>query len=252
MSEQNAEANKPIGIEDPLRPKDEMKKTQPMAIEIDNRGLVSAKNNSELMRYCGAMIDSKMVPDRFKTPGELFGAIMFTRSLNLPDVAIRQVANIKGSPALFGDLPLSLVQVSGELKKFKEQWFDETYKVINFENKNLDARVFGAVCFMARGDGEVQSFSFTMYDATDSGLYPDKNLDKPWMKYTKLMLRYKARSIALKSLFADKINGVAIAEYDFDEIPEYKIKTVGGESANKANEAFKDDDQLGNNNEEQQ
>ena len=36
------------------------------------------------------------------------------------------------------------------------------------------------------------------------------------------MLRYKARAIALKSLFADSLNGVSIAEYDFDTSPVFE------------------------------
>lgn len=198
------------------------KATDVKSIGIDDRGLVVAKDNSELLRYCGAVITSGMVPDRFDNPLKLFGALMFVRALGLPDISIRQVANIKGTPSLFGDLPLALVQKSKELTKFKEQWFDEHYNVISFENKNLLIAPYGAVCFIQRGQDEMQSFSFTMDDAKQAGLYPAKrrdgtlNTDSPWEKYTSQMLRYKARSLALKSKFADCISGASIAESDFD------------------------------------
>lgn len=185
-------------------------------IELDDKGRVLAKNNSELLRYAGALVASEMVPKWFDKPGKLFGALVFVRSLGLPDMAIRQVASIHGVPSLFGDLPLALVQMSKELTFFKEQWFDKDYKIICFEEKNLNSEVYGAVCFLKRGDGEQQSFAFTMDDAKQAKLYPDSNASKPWMKYTKLMLRYRARSIGLKSLFADKLNGAAIMEYDFN------------------------------------
>lgn len=185
-------------------------------IELDSKGRVLAKNNSELLRYAGALVASEMVPKWFDKPGKLFGALVFVRSLGLPDMAIRQVASIHGVPSLFGDLPLALCQMSTQLTHFKEQWFDKDYKIICFENKNLTADVYGAVCFIRRGDGDIQSFAFTIDDASQAGLYPDKNPSKPWMKYTKLMLRYRARSIGLKSLFADKLNGAAIMEYDFN------------------------------------
>lgn len=203
-----------------------------LMIPIDARGKVMARNQSELMRYCGAMVQGGGVPDRFNTPQKLFAALMFVRDLRLPDTAIRQVAVVHGVMCAFGDLPLGMAQNTGKLKKLKEQWFDAAYKIISFEEKNLNAEVFGAVCFAAREDGEVQSFSFTLDDAKKAGLYPamkwDKQLkkkvespDSPWMKYTKIMLRYRARSIMLKSLFPDAITGVGIAEYDFDEAPEF-------------------------------
>lgn len=203
-----------------------------LMIPIDARGKVMARNQSELMRYCGAMVQGGGVPERFNTPQKLFAALMFVRDLRLPDTAIRQVAVVHGVMCAFGDLPLGMAQNTGKLKKLKEQWFDSAYKVICFEEKNLNAEVFGAVCFAAREDGEVQSFSFTLDDAKKAGLYPamkwDKQLkkkvespDSPWMKYTKVMLRYRARSLMLKSLFPDAITGVGIAEYDFDEAPEF-------------------------------
>lgn len=185
-------------------------------IELDSKGRVLAKNNSELLRYAHALVASEMVPKWFDKPGKLFGALVFVRSLGLPDMAIRQVASIHGVPSLFGDLPLALCQMSKELTHFKEQWFDKDYQIICFENKNLNAEVYGSVCFIRRSDGDIQSFSFTIDDANKAGLYPEKNSMKPWAKYTKLMLRYRARSIALKSLFADKLNGAAIMEYDFN------------------------------------
>lgn len=208
-----------------------------MAIPIDKDGRIAVRDNAEMMRYCAALIHGEGVPARFDTPTKLFAALMYVRELRLPDTAIRQVAEIHGVIACFGDLPLALVQRTNELAYFREAWFDKQYQEIKFENKNLDAEVWGAVCFASRCgkqrteilkdsgvQPEIQSFSFTMKDAEQAGLYPAKKKDgsaspqSPWMKYTRMMLRYKARSIAMKSLFADSINGLAIAEYDFDQI----------------------------------
>lgn len=228
--------------------KPEKKAQEIQAIAIDENGLVKAKNNSELIRYCKAVITSEMVPERFNTPEKLFGALMFSRSLNLPDIAIRQVAVIEGTPSLFGDLPLALIQKDGQLKNFKEVWFDKEYKEIRFENKNLDAEVFGAVCFASRGEGEIQSFSYTMKDAEKAGQYPAKKRDgsinnfSPWMKHTKMMLRYKARAIMAKSLFADKINGVSISEYDFDQTLD-SVKDVTPKGQSNLKNTFEDEGQ---------
>ncbi len=205
-------------------PRQQLKELAP--ILLDDRGRVIAKNNSELLRYCGAMVMAGAVPKWFDTPQKLFGALMFARSLNLPDAAIRNIANIHGVMSIFGDLPLSLVQSSGLLSGFKEQWFDKDYEVICFENKNLTAEAFGAVSFMSRNEEEIQSFSFTIDDARKAGLYPASKAGMPWDKYTKIMMRYKARAIGLKSLFADKINGVSILEYDLDTNDPTEAKDV--------------------------
>lgn len=214
------QAPETVQAEEKKEEKQIVQKFQPIA--LDDRGRVLAKNNSELLRYCGALIGSEMVPKWFDNPPKLFGALMFVRSLGLPDISIRQVASIHGVPSLFGDLPLALCQMSGDLNDFEERWFDKDYNFICFENKNLHADAYGAVCFISRKDGLKQSFSFTMEDAIKADLYPAKKKDgsrnpnAPWEKYTKLMLRYKARAIGLKSLFADKLNGAAILEHDFN------------------------------------
>jgi len=223
MSETNLDQEQPPAPDIPP----EQPKREVSVIPIDSTGRVVARNHTELLRYCGALIQGGGVPERFKTPQQLFGAIAYARELRLPDTAIRQIANIEGVMSIFGDLPLSLVQRSGDLTHFKEQWFDDDQNVICFENKNLKSPVYGSVTFISRGKGEIQSFSFTMDDARKAGLYPAKkrngeaNPSSPWEKYTAQMLRYRSRGLALKSVFADAINGVSIAEFDFpDSAPE--------------------------------
>lgn len=217
---------KPDPIQDQSQKNEETRRPETNLIPIDSDGRVMARNNSELLRYCGALVAGDGVPKRFDSPQKLFAALMFVRDLKLPDTSIRQVANIHGTMAAFGDLPLALVQRTKELSFFQEQWFDEKYEVINFEKRNLHLEPWGAVCFASRGpENNIQSFSFTLADAKKAGLFP-ANVLTPWHKYTRLMLRYKARSIALKSLFADSINGLAIAEYDFDMHEPDGIKDV--------------------------
>ena len=193
-------------------------------IAVNEKGKLVTSTHTELLRYCAALIKGGGVPKRFETPEQVFSALMLVRELGLPDSAIRQVANIHGTPTVFGDLPLALVQKSTELSTFKEVWFDKDYNEIKFSNKNLNAEVYGAVCFIARNNGEVQEFAWTLDDAKKAGMLPSSG-SSPWAKYTKLMLRYKARSVALKSLFADKIQGIGILEYDFD-LTEADVKDV--------------------------
>lgn len=217
------------------------------AIPIGPDGKVVARDNAELLRLCHALVIGEGVPKRFDNPTKLFAAIQFVRDLKLPDTAIRQVAPIEGVMSIFGDLPLALVQSKKELTYFQEKWFDKEYNIICFENKNLTDKIWGSVCLIERSGKGVQSFSFTLDEATQMGKYPaekwewvdNKKTGKkipdpkaPWMTATKMMLRYRARAIALKSLFADSINGVSIAEYDFDEIEPARDVTTKPASLN--------------------
>lgn len=248
MSEEAQQQTELEGLATPnVPPSDEPKtpklRAESRAISINKKGLVAAKDNAELLRYCGALIQGESIPKQFNTPQKLFGALMFVRSLGLPDTSIRNVAMIHGTPTIHTDLPLSLVQMSGQLECFKEIWFDRDYNEIKFENKNLHTEPWGAVCFARRkGETEIQSFSSTLDDAKQAGVYPN-NSASPWTKYTRLMLRYKARSICLKSLFADKLNGVAIAEYDFDQT-EHTLKDVSPapSAAEQLNKTFMGDE----------
>jgi hypothetical protein len=225
-----------------------------VAIPVDEHGRIAVSDNVQLLRYCKALVEGQGVPERFNNPTKLFAALMYVRDLRLPDTAIRQVANVHGTMCIFGDLPLALAERTEELNHFEELWFDDNYNIICFENKNLHVPVWGAVCLIRRkGHGDkVLSFSFTMKDAEDKGLYPPMkwgkekgskvpNPDAPWAKWTSLMLRYKARSIALKSVFADAISGASIAEYDFDELPEMKDVTPSSELIEKEIEEVKSD-----------
>lgn len=215
----------------------EVKKNKTLPIVVNERGLIEAKDNAELYRYCMALMSGGSAPKHLSTVPQVMSAILTVRQLGMPDFAIRQVANIHGTQSIFGDLPLALAQKTKELTHFREEWFDKDYQKICFENKNLGAEVVGAVCFIARGKMDPLSFSFTLQDAEKANLYP-AGQHSPWTKYTRIMLRYKARSIALKSLFADAISGLAIAEYDLDRLPSHEPRDVTETGAEKAKKIF--------------
>ena len=192
-------------------------------IAVNEKGRLVTSTHTELLRYCSALIKGGGVNKRFQTAEEVFSALMFVREKGLPDSAINQVALVQGSVTMYGDLPLALVQKSKQLTHFKEVWFDKDYNEITFSNKNLNAEAYGAVCFIARG-GDIQEFAFTLDDAKKANLYP-ANAMSPWSKYTRIMLRYKARTIALKSMFADIISGTSVLEYEYD-LSEHDIRDV--------------------------
>lgn len=205
----------------PEKPQEE-KRTPPAPIEISAQGFIVPKNNQELLKHVATMREGGMVPTRFKTNFEVYAAVCYARSLSLPDVAIRQIAVIHGTPSIFGDLPLSLVQRTGKLKHFREYLIDEEYEEIRVSNKNLKAPFFAAVCEIEREGYPREEFVYTIDDAILAGQIKDikklagEALSKyqltPWYKHVKKMMRYKARILALQSQFADALNGVSIGE----------------------------------------
>ena len=122
-----------------------------------------------------------------------------------------------GTPSAFGDLPLSLAYSKGMVESIREYWTDKDGKETCVANGNITAEVFAAVCIAKRRDDPIpiETF-FTMDEARKADL-----LKNPvWSKYPKRMLRYRARSQALKDKFPDALNGLAIAEYDYNIAPE--------------------------------
>jgi hypothetical protein len=187
----------------------------------NNMGLVP-KNHEEMMKVVRVYHRSGMLPAHLNSPEKILTAMQFGSELGLkPLISLRQIAVVNGTPCVYGDLPLSLVQQSGKLEAFKEEEFDKNYNIICFENKNLGEEVFGVKCFVRRNDSQEKETYFTLIDAKRAGLLTDNtNSNKPWVKYTRYMLKYRARAQALKDIFPDALNGIAIAEYDFNEKPD--------------------------------
>lgn len=194
---------------------------KPSDIEISN-GAIVPKTNKELLVHAGHMLSGKMVPDRFKNALEVYAAICYVRSLGFPDSAIRQCAVIKGTPSIFGDLPLALAQRSGELIQFREYLIDEDYNEMCLKNKNLDAPFLASVCEIQRKGYSLEQFTYTVSDAIAAKQIKDidklkgdeigKYMSSPWYKHVKKMMRFKARILALQSQFADSLNGISIGE----------------------------------------
>lgn len=178
-------------------------------------------------------VKSGILPASYTTPEKVFTGMHFAKELGLkPLTALRQIAVINGTPSLWGDLPLGIVRASGELEYFDEYLVNEKSEKISLENKNISDPIFAAVCEIQRKKDKRKTFIFTMMDKDSAGL----GNSPTWKKYPKLMLKYRARSIALKDVFSDYLNGVAIAEHDFNTIPtEGKVLNVTNDGKNRPN-----------------
>ncbi len=173
-------------------------------------------------------VRSGILPTRYTKPEAVVAAMHIALELGLkPLISLRQIAVIKGTPSLFGDLPLALVQASGMLAHHREYLIDEDGHEICVKNKNLKAKVFGAVCeVMRKGETQITERYFTMEQAKAASLLGSD----AWAKYPQRMLGYRARSAAIKDKFADCLNGLAIAEYDHDVIIDHNTgEIVGGD-----------------------
>lgn len=183
---------------------------KPIAI-VDNQ--VTAKDNSELWRLAVTLMKGEGVPRHLNTPEKVVAAWNLAASLGVsPQPALRNIAFINGSPSLWGDLPKALAQKTGELQFYDEYIIDKDYKRISFENKNLDAEIFAGVAVIQRKGKEKKEFTFTKKQAELAGIW-GKNV---WKTYPEVMIKARARSMALKSEFADALLGVSIGEYDHD------------------------------------
>lgn len=189
-------------------------------IAIGSDGSPVPKNVQEQLIVADGYIRSGMLPKGYETAGQVVTAMTFAAELGIPGiVGLRQIAVINGQPSIWGDLPLALCIKSGQLDYIKEFIIDDDMNPICWANKNLKATPFAAICLVKRkGQDEEHSTHFSVDDAKTAGLWGNSKKD-PWIKYPKIMLKYRARSQALKDKFPDALNGVNIAEYDFDMLP---------------------------------
>ena len=120
-----------------------------------------------------------------------------------PVAALQSIAVINGTPSIFGDGMLALVQSSGLLENYEE------HPVLNAEGKHYGYRVAAK----RRGASTPFEASFTMAEATAAGLTKKFG---PWQDYPMRMVLWRARSWALRAGFADVLRGLHSAEEVLD------------------------------------
>lgn len=173
-------------------------------------GVLVIKTLDEACRHAAMIHKSGLAPNHFDSPEKVLVAMQMAQELGLPPMtALKSMYVVNGTPSLYGDLPLAVVQKSGLLEKINECWFDVNDKLIHPDNKNSDAEVHRAECTVKRFGMDPVTRSFSLKEARTAGL--DKNV---YLKYRKRMLQMRARSWALKDAFSDILNGISIKEYD--------------------------------------
>ena len=217
------------------QPKTEQPKEQSL-IQVDpETQALAPRNHIELVRFIDQMIKAEALPRHLKNREQVLSAWNFAAQMGLPpQPSLRNIAVIEGTPSLFGDLPLALIQKHPDFVFIEEYTINEKYERISLDNKNLGDEVWGGICRLQRkGMKEPQTFAFTKSDAERAGLLRRAKPGMPWHSYPQTMYVRRARAMGGKSLFADAICGANIAE-EFGHAPD--LKDVTPPSRDRADE----------------
>lgn len=154
---------------------------------------------------------------------DLLVAIQLGAELGLtPMSAINNIAVVNGVPTMFGDMVLGLVRASGLLEEIDEGYTGAA-SGLDFDEKRDGNRIkdidlnFRAICSVKRkGANNVVVSEFSIADARKAGLWGKQG---PWSTHPKRMLKYKARSFALRDTFPDVLKGLHTVEEMEAEAP---------------------------------
>lgn len=215
--------SQPQGEEQPPK-----KAAAPAPISLDESRALAPVDSQELRRVIAYVNDGGGFPARFDTEAKRIAAYNMANSLmgSKWQLAINNIANIKGQLSIYGELPGALAEQTKEVAEKRCYVIDPNYKEISVENKNLEAPLYSGVCEIQRKGRAKKTYHYTIEEAKNAGQYPatkkdgSPSPDSPWNKFTRIMLMRKAMAIAIKMEFADAMVGVPVAEYDFDEMPD--------------------------------
>jgi hypothetical protein len=139
-------------------------------------------------------------------PDNVIIAIQMGADLGLkPLQALQNIAIINGRPSIYGDAALALVQASGQIERFHEEFTG------TFPNDD-----FTAHCTIKRKGwpDEIKS-SFSVADAKAAKLWGKRGRDgqdTPWITYPQRMLKFRARGFAVRDAGSDLLLGLVLAE----------------------------------------
>ena len=206
-------------------------------ISTSESGALVAKDIDDLWRIATMALKSGFVPKSYTKPEQIVVAMQFAVGLGLPPTvaSLTNIAVINNQPSIFGDLPLKLVQESGKLEYIDEYLIDKEYNKISVDNKNLEAEPWAAVCEVQRKDFPRKKVYWTMDQQNKTN-----NRNPVWKNYPDIMLKRKARTIALKDDFSDVLGPVPIAEYHHEQAPDmgFKDVTPRNQEASAINQMF--------------
>lgn len=176
-------------------------------VSIGHRGLQPSDMDG-LWRAAQAVAKSGLAPKGIDTPEAVFVAMEMGLELGLPLMAsLQNIAVVNGRPTLWGDSQLAVVRSTGELEEFAE-WYEQDGKRLARNPSAFDDTT-AAVCRVKRRGMEASETAFTVADAKRANLWGKQG---PWSQYPARMLRFRARSFALRDQFGDALRGLLSTE----------------------------------------
>ncbi len=190
---------------------------QRLQVTANDDGVLRPRSLDEGYRLATLYHKANLLPKRFDSPESIMTGMQYALELGLkPLTALRNIAIVNGTPSLFGDLPLAMCYASGKLEWIKEVLLDAKGIEIALKNQNALAEPVAAACTVKRkGEPEPREIVFSLDMAKRAGLMKNP----VWQGYPKVMLKFRARSEALRDKFPDALNGISIAEYDHHILP---------------------------------
>lgn len=166
-----------------------------------------------LWRFSQAVAKSGLAPKGIQTPEAVLIAVEMGLEVGLPPMAaLQNIAVINGRPSLWGDAQLAVCRGTGELEEFSE-WYEQAGKKLT-RNPSSFTDDTTAVCRVKRKGQEAVETGFSVSDAKSAGLW---GKDGPWKSYPARMLKFRARSFALRDGFGDALRGLRAAEEVMDD-----------------------------------
>ena len=213
---------------------DQLEKAEKFPVEIRS-GVVGMLN--EKIKYMmdwetSEMIsNSELVPADYKgKPNNVFLAIQTGRSLGLdPFQSVKHLYTVNGRTGLFGDMMLALAKKHPDYIDCLETHGD----LIEVDGKHIKMPQWTQCVVKIKGKEDV----LRIYPLEKAMRNPNFN-NNIWCKDGDRMMQMRARSIALRDAFPDKLSGV-YDEYEIQEVRETKdisdqVEDLGATSGSDA------------------
>jgi hypothetical protein len=199
-------------------------------IKCNTSGALMPTNLSQMWRLAKYVVASGLAPKSFKTAEQVFVAFAYGGELGVsPMMSLQFFAVVNGKVTIYGDaMPAMAMPVLSSLN----EWYEDENGVIDNTKPGWAGRMTAAlkretlvaVCEATRKGFDVPAReSFSVDDAKRAGLFGKEG---PWRTVPQRMMRWRARSWALRVAAADRLGGLLSAE-EARDIRDDDVPAVG-------------------------
>lgn len=185
-----------------------------MALSMGSNGLV-LRNFPDAWAFAQCVHRSGMAPKSLAKPEQILIALQMGAELGIPPMqALANIAVVNGRPTIWGDLLVALVRRRPECEYIKENWegIGESRKCVCRAKRKGQPEI-------VREFGYAQAKSAGLISRETYRQYPDR------------MYQCRARSWAIRDLFADLLAGVTSTEEAQDEFIDAQPSLTSGDDA---------------------